>query len=251
MPDATTASPLQVWTARPADFGRAMPGDLARLLDDAERGRAARFRHESDRRSFVLAHALRRCVLAQWLATDPREIAFSHEPGGRPVLHRPRDERLYFSHSRSRDVIACAVTRIAPVGIDVETTHAGGADGALVARFVVPGHDDDLLAPGDNEPASRFYLHWTALEAFWKAGGKGLADGNPRIELRRNADGRHEVWLEGDSRGPHARLFRLQHSGGACVTLALCSTAEVCPQLFNANMRLFNVSPAPEMLSPR
>jgi len=231
------ACELEVWTARPSDFNATLPHDLDWLLDDTERERAARFRRDSDRRSYVLAHALRRSVLARWLAVDPREICFSQEPGGRPVLLTPRAGALYFSHSRSGDAVACAVTRLAPVGIDVETVRAGGADESLIARFVVPG---DGRAIAQEERAARFYFQWTALEAFWKAQGKGLADGNPRIECRRTASGRFEAWLEGEAHEPAARLLPIEVMDGACITLAICSTADVHWQLFNGNMQLFN-----------
>jgi phosphopantetheinyl transferase len=238
---------LEVWTARPADFGATLVQDLDPLLDDSERARAARFRHEADRRAYALAHALRRSVLAGWLAVDPREICFSQAPGGRPVLLAPGGDTLFFSHARSRDVVACAVTRLAPVGIDVEAAHAGGVDEQMISRFVVPGSDIGLA---QDERIARFYLDWTALEAFWKAEGKGLADGNPRVECRQAAGGRFEIWLEGDARGPRARVFPIPHSPGSLITLAICTTAGFRCELFDGNMQLFNARSAHEMLSP-
>lgn len=238
-----------------------MPRDLDWLLDEAERERAARFKHEADHRSYVLAHALRRAVLARWLAIDPREIVFSQEPGGRPVLAHPRDHSLHFSHSRTRDAVACAVTRLAPVGIDAQTAQAREADDELIARFVVLGDEGGPRGFTQDERTSRFYFYWTALEAFWKAEGKGLADGNPRIECRTNARGQFEAWLEGDSDAPRARLFPIERSPGSCITLALRAAksghianaigADVHPQLFNGNMQLFNALSAHQMLSPR
>jgi 4'-phosphopantetheinyl transferase len=242
------ASPsvLQAWIARPAEFDRATI-DPDRLLDEAERDRAARFKHVADHDAYVLAHALRRCVLARWLDCDPHEIAFSEERDGRPVLLRPRDAGLYFSHSRSREAVAFAVTRVAPVGIDVEPVRADAADEALIARFVVPPAN-----PADQQDrSSSFHFRWTALEAFWKAKGKGLADANPRIECRSGPQGQRQAWLEGDARGPQARLIALPSPPGLCVTIALCGTAEVHMQLFNANMHLFRAGSAHEMLSDR
>ena len=251
------ACPLQVWTARPADFGRTMPRDLDWLLDEAERERAARFKHEADLRSYVLGHALRRSVLARWLAIDPREIVFSQQPGGQPVLAAPREETAFFSHSCTRDAVACTVTCLAPVGIDVETAQVPGADEDLLARFVVPGDEGCPHEFTQDERSSRFHFYWTALEAFWKARGQGLADGNPRIEYRKNARGHFEVWLEGDLNAPHARLFPIGQTRGSAITLALRAPrfgsvdADVRPQLFNGNMQLFNSLSAHEMLSLR
>jgi len=239
---------LEVWTARPSDFGATLTSDLQWLLDETELERAARFRHDSDRRAYVLAHALRRCVLAKWLDADPRDLRFSHEPGGRPVLTGAGCGDLYFSHSRSRDVVACAVTRVAPVGIDVEPMRPGAADDAMIRRFVVRRARD---ACGQDERTSQFYFEWTALEAFWKAQGRGLADGNARIECRRHPRGHFEVWLEGDAQGARARLVPIERSGGACITVAICCADEVSWQLFNGNMQLFSAGAAHEMLSPR
>jgi phosphopantetheinyl transferase len=247
MPEAQ-AGELEVWTARLADFGGTMPRDVDHLLDDIERQRAARFKHEADRRAYVLAHALRRSVLARWLAIDPREIRLSEAPAGRPVLLAPRDDTLHFSHSRSRDIVAFAVTRVAPVGIDVEAPRAGGIDEDMISRFVMLGDGPPLA---HEQRASRLYFYWTALEAFWKAEGTGLADVNPRIECRQSASGQFDVWLEGDAQGPRARLFPIENSGGVCITLAICRTEEVRLQLFNGNTQLFNALPSHEMLSPR
>jgi 4'-phosphopantetheinyl transferase len=240
---------LQVWTARPTDFGATLAQDLDWLLDQAERERAGRFKHDADRRSYVLAHALRRLVLARWLGVDPHAIRFSHEPQGRPVLLGPNAGSVHFSHSRCREVVACAVTRVAAVGIDVEPVRTDGADEELIARFVVP---DGQYGVGAHERASRFFFQWTALEAFWKAHGQGLADSHPRIECRRDSRGSFEIWLEGDASGPRARLLAIDVARDACITAAICSPAEVEVrlQLFNGNTELFNTPRPHGMLSP-
>ncbi|MDB5883557.1 MAG: phosphopantetheinyl transferase-like protein [Ramlibacter sp.] len=237
---------LEVWTARPGDFDTAATQDLHGLLDDGERARAARFRHEADRRSYVVTHALRRLVLARWLEADPQDICFSQEPGGRPVLLAPSDSGLYFSHSRSREAVACAVTKVAPVGVDVEAVRADAIDEQIISRFVAPDGAADLAR---DQRVARFYFQWTALEAFWKAQGQGLSDGNPRIECRRHSDGQFEVWLEGHADGARARLIAVEQSERICATVAICSTAEVRTQLFNANAQLFTARQGHEMLS--
>jgi phosphopantetheinyl transferase len=238
---------FEVWTARPADIAATLAQELHGLLDGSERERAARFRHEADRRSYVASHALRRLVLARWLGADPREICFSQEPQGRPVLLAPVDSALYFSDSRARDVVACAITRVAPVGVDVEAVRPERMDEEMISRFVVPDAAGPLT---HDQRVARFYFHWTALEAFWKAQGEGLSDGNPRIECRRNPGGHFEIWLEGHAAGPRARVIRLERPDHTCATVAICSTAEVRSQLFNANFGSFMAPQGHEMLSP-
>ena len=66
-----------------------------------------------------------------------RQAVFSSEASGKPVLvNAPSKPKIYFSHSRSRNLVACAVTCVGPVGIDVEAVNASIADLRLLDRFV-------------------------------------------------------------------------------------------------------------------
>ena len=61
-----------------------------------------------------------------------------------------------------------AATRAAPVGVDLEHVDSKPVDAGLLGAFIV------TLQP---VTAQRFFYQWTALEAFWKSCGTGLADG--------------------------------------------------------------------------
>jgi 4'-phosphopantetheinyl transferase len=169
------AAEVRVWTACPHDLE---PGDeaaLAALLDAAERDRVSHFRFDAGRRSYLLAHALRRGVLGRALGMDPADLRFHHDAQGKPLLEGTPGS-LFFSHARTRGAVAVAVAQAAPVGVDIETIDASRADRTLLDRFIA--HSD----------ATDFFVQWAALEAFWKASGIGLADGNPRIRLHRDRD---------------------------------------------------------------
>ena len=169
------AAGIEVWTARPDAMGCDTCAELAALLDDEERGRAAQLRFEDDRRAFVVAHALRRMALAMALAVDPRDLRFGSGPNGEPVLLDVSGEPPAFSLTRTRGLVACAVSRIGPVGIDAEPVR-DDADPALLGPF--------MDAAAGSEGAQAFYQQWTALEAFWKACGLGLSASHPRIRLQ-------------------------------------------------------------------
>ena len=185
MPEAE----VRLACARPAQMGAACD-ELAAFLDGAELETARRLRFEADRRSFVVAHAMLRALVAHDCGIDPRKITLCHDARGRPYVAQAPG--LHVSLSRSREAAACAVTRVAPVGVDVEPIAARPADAGLLGEFV---------AAAEPVGTREFYFHWTALEAFWKACGTGLADGQPRIRcVARNAT-RFDVHLE---HGTHA-----------------------------------------------
>ena len=185
MPEAE----VRLACARPGKLGAADCDALAALLDAGELEASRRFRFDADRRSFVLARAMLRALVAHASGLDPREIALCHDARGRPYV--AQEPGLHVSLARSREAVACAVTRTAPVGVDIEPIGTKPVDAGLLGEFV---------ATAEPVGTRQFYFHWTALEAFWKACGTGLADGQPRICcVARNAT-RFDVHLEHGSR---------------------------------------------------
>lgn len=204
-------------TACPSSFGAADFAAFARLLDADERARARRFVFEGDRRAYVLAHALRRSLLAPHAGVAPAELRFETDAQGQPRL--ASDPQLHFSLSRTPHIVACAVTRAGPVGIDVEPQENAMHDLTLLQPFV-RSHGGDFLAA------------WTALEAFWKAMGTGLDERNPRIWLRAKRGGWSAVLEEGREDEPAAGHVLIQDArGGACLSVALRAPVDELPQV--------------------
>jgi 4'-phosphopantetheinyl transferase len=156
--------------ARPGDVPARDWDELAGSLDDGERDRSRRMRFDAGRQSFVLAHALLRALIAAESGLAGRDIRLVHDVKGRPFVRALPE--LHVSLSRTRDAVACAVTRTAPVGVDIERIDGKPIDAGLLGAFV---------ATREPVTARQFFFQWTALEAFWKSCGTGLADGQPRI----------------------------------------------------------------------
>lgn len=213
---------IHVWLARPDEVRDAQWGGLDALLDRQERARAARFKLPADRRSYVLEHALRRQVLSQALAVEPAAIVLVDEPGAKPVLVEPTSQSYFFSHSRSRGLVAFAITALKPVGVDVEALQDRAVDFNLLSRFVALPDAECRAAELGPDPARQFFFYWTALEAFWKASGSGLASGSPRIRCAMDGRGGCELSLEGDAPArPKARVAALDAVPGYAVALAM------------------------------
>jgi 4'-phosphopantetheinyl transferase len=217
---------VQIWTAQPAEPDETQWAALTVLLDEAEELRSRQFRMAEDRRSYVLAHALRRAALARALSVSPHEIVIAHEAGGKPVLVGPAATgAIFFSHSRSRDAVVFACSHAGPIGIDVASVDAAIADFDLLARFVALPEAKRREAELGSDLARQFFFYWTALEAFWKAAGTGLASGNPRIRCEKNRSGTFDILLEtSGAQQPSARVIPAISAAGCVVTLA-CLTS--------------------------
>lgn len=221
------AGDVHVWTARPKDVEPAQWPQLTAWLDAPALVCAAKFRHDEDRRAYVLAHALRRLAVASILAVPPVSLAFSSEASGRPFLTVPPDQAIHFSHSRSRALVACAVTRIGPVGIDAEPLEQGNADMALLHGLIaLPDAQQRHAAPGSDH-TQQFFFYWTLLEAFWKSRGRGLSFDHPMLHCQPTPQGWFEVSTSQagagghDGRGKRTWATALQGPPGCAITLAV------------------------------
>lgn len=190
--------------ARPGHWSAAQWHELEALLDTGERSAAQRFRFDADRGAYVVAHAMLKSLAVQESGLAAEEIELRHDARGRPFIAQL--PQLHVSLSRSSDAVACAVCSAAPVGIDIERIDGKPVDAGLLGAFVVTH---------EAVTARRFFFQWTALEAFWKAAGTGLADGNPRIRCVPRDASRFDVQLEG-SAGTAAGRGAIVHAYEDC-----------------------------------
>lgn len=203
--------------ARPAEVPPHDWGELESWLDVPERDRSRQFRFEADRRAFVLAHALLRGLVGAGSGLAAGDVHVVHDVKGRPFVERAPG--LHVSVSRSREAVACAASWAAPVGVDVEPIAGKPADAGLLGAFVVTH---------EAVTARQFFFQWTALEAFWKACGTGLADGQPRICCVPRSGSRFEVHIERSS-GPCAGRGAIVDAFPDCA-LAVVVRAPIEPQ---------------------
>lgn len=157
-------SSCEVWWA---DL-RQVPAQPPTLLDATERGRRDRLRLVADRERFTLGATLLRLVAAHHLGGPADRVRVDRTCAGCGRPHgRPRVAGVEVSVSHSGDLVAVAVTRSGPVGVDVEQ---------------VVDLDLDELRPSvlaaDDPPvtdAAGLLRVWTRKEALLKATGDGLA----------------------------------------------------------------------------
>lgn len=146
------------------------------LLDSEEQGRADRFYFEEDRRSFVAAHSLTRCVLSTLAGGSPQDWRFTVSEKGKPEAvmagSAPRI-RVNLSHTRGMALVAATVER--DLGIDVEASARSTLTLDIADRFFAPSEVAALHRMPPAELRDGLFAFWTLKEAFIKAIGLGLS----------------------------------------------------------------------------
>lgn len=172
---AQTAETVRVWHAAAAPE---LPGETEtfceRLMTDAERVAADRFRVRSARHQHVIGRAMARYLLSgdRW---GPQEIEFRLLDHGKPVVDRPLDARQSFNVAHTKGLVLCGIgPRRDWIGVDVEWLDRR-TDPDLAQRYFAASEIEQLNAvSSDSERQIVFLTLWTLKEAFIKAIGTGL-----------------------------------------------------------------------------
>ena len=147
------------------------------LLDEHEQRLAARFVCAKDRNLYIIAHAMLRRSLSQFVDVSPSDWCFEFGPQGRPELSgtaHPQLSQLRFNLSHSHRIAVCAITSTFDVGIDVEdSTRSAPLD--VADHFFSASEVATLRSLPINCQAERFFQYWTLKESYIKARGLGLS----------------------------------------------------------------------------
>jgi 4'-phosphopantetheinyl transferase len=132
---------------------------------------------EPGRQRTLLGRAALRALVSRVTGSDGKTWTLINLPGGKPQLNAPTgEEPLHASISHSGKLVACAVTRRGPLGIDVELHKPGRRFAALAERSF--GEAEQTAVARDGAPG--FYRIWTLREAMAKALGSGLVTATDR-----------------------------------------------------------------------
>lgn len=187
----------------------------AHLIDEAacclsaeELARAARFKVDSARQDFCVAHCLLRQTLSRYLHTDARSISYRYGEHGKPYLDAPASQSVHFSLSHSGDRLLIAVCRGTEIGVDIELVQER-SDPVRLASHCMSRDEAQQLARLTDPVAQRdcFFSLWTRKEAFIKVLGKGFFYPFNQTGMREIAPGVH---LAGSQDVPHYRVIDLE-----------------------------------------
>ncbi len=144
------------------------------MLNAEEIQRADRFVFQPDRDTFIAAHALARAMLSEATGAAPASWQFVKGRHGKPeVAAHINGPAPMFNISHTNGLVACALTRTHPIGVDVEASdRVTKLD--IAGRYFAPEETAQVRAASPEQGKQRFFRFWTLKEAFIKATGEGL-----------------------------------------------------------------------------
>jgi phosphopantetheinyl transferase len=132
----------------------------------------------------ALVREASRNVIASLIGVGCDAVDIYTAPQGKPLLRN--DAKLHFSISHSRDIAMMAITRVAPVGVDIEQIRAVPNAEAILRRFFT--HEDATGILTAHNRDRRFMEAWTRAEARVKVRGASVWESSipdPRTTIRK------------------------------------------------------------------
>lgn len=165
---------IDIWQTSVSLFeeNHALDG-LQLLLTKSDKAHIAQIRRSSEQKVKIVSRAFLRSVLTKYTGIAPTQLCFSHGLHGKPRLANI-GVSLEFNLSHSDNILACAVSRSFPVGIDVERVRSKRnlkRLGESVLSRDEWNEFDNLTA---QEQQDYFFDRWALKESFIKAIGQGL-----------------------------------------------------------------------------
>jgi 4'-phosphopantetheinyl transferase len=198
-PGSPSAGEVSLWLANLAALAREGPDPVAWLSPD-EKGNAARFVFERDRRAYIAARGALRAVLAASLELHPAKLELVYGPQGKPHLaSRHGASDLHFNLSHSGDWALIGLTRNSAIGVDVERIRNVGERALIADRFFAPAERTWIEGRPPQDRLRAFFRVWTRKEACLKATGRGLWADLHRFCVSEGGDGWSTVEVPGGS----------------------------------------------------
>lgn len=126
---------VHVWCAS-LDKPASQLAQFSSTLCPGEWQRADRFRFDRHRQWFIVRRGLLRMLLGRYLSVEPDQLVFDCDARGKPSFSEPHNGRtLHFNVSDSSGLVLYALTRRAPLGVDVEHIKPVRDMDGIAARF--------------------------------------------------------------------------------------------------------------------
>lgn len=168
---------IHLWFCSPDEIRDAkLLQGYRQILNDEENQRYTQFHFDKDRHPFLIAKALVRTVLSQYLPLTPAECLFEKNQYGRPCLKPGQmDGSLHFNLSYSKGLLVLAVMRDWQIAVDIENTQIQFEFTEIAKDFFSSAEYQIIKNLSEQQQKSRFFDFWTLKEAYIKARGMGLS----------------------------------------------------------------------------
>ncbi len=171
----TSDDPVRVWLARVPD-DPAIVSSRSACLSAEEHVRGARFRHSGARDEFVFRRIMLRELAGSILGVPSQRLQFSEGAFGKPYVSVPSNSELQFNISHAGGWVVVAVSRLNPVGVDIELPVSDLPIEFLTKQVCSVGEAAMLAGFPPDLRTAEFLRIWTVKEAYLKATGEGLTE---------------------------------------------------------------------------
>jgi 4'-phosphopantetheinyl transferase len=174
---------IHVWATTLAVEPAILEKLMATLSPD-EKQRASRFKFEYLRNRYIAGRGALRKIMARYVGEDAAGLRFEYLENGKPVSAQAfTSAGIHFNLAHTGDLALVAVTRMGPVGVDVECVRAIKNADELVARFFSKREDELFRRVSTEQKPAAFFNLWTRKEALLKATGEGITRSLNLVEV--------------------------------------------------------------------
>jgi len=158
---------------------------LWQILDIEERKRADRFYLDIHRRRFIVARAVLKGLIGQYLRISAASVKFVLGDRGKPALDPSiAADGLQFNLSHSHEYALYGFVCDRQIGVDLEYLRPINDAVDLAQRFFcLREYQAIAKLTDDSQKAIAFLRYWTTKEAFLKGIGAGIAGGLDQVEM--------------------------------------------------------------------
>ena len=174
---------LHIWRAKISDNIDKL-ANYWHLLSQDEQLRANEFYFSKDKNRYIIARAILKKLIANYIGSVPQSILLSYNSYGKPyLLINNYIHELKFNLAHSKDCIVYGFTKNIDIGIDIEFIDTNLITDNLVTYFCSDEEKDTLLKLCHQQKYHYFYELWVLKEAFIKALGLGFSYDITKINI--------------------------------------------------------------------
>jgi len=162
-----TDNEIHIWKIPAIDYTDNTLSDLS----VEERKKLTQLKNPQTKKVFFSSRQAIRKLFSSYLDCPAKQLEFAVHMQGKPFL-ASHDKKLEFNLSHSADRILLAVSRLGPVGIDIEAKRKLDNWEAIARKVFDQASLEKFLQL--NNPEAQFFHFWTGFEAKKKLSGNGI-----------------------------------------------------------------------------
>lgn len=169
---------VDIYLVRPQILDKEVHDFFKIITSTKEQEKINKKRTDKGKQDALITRGLIRCVLSRYAPIAPNDWTFDTGFNGKPSVSDEcllTENDIEFNLSHANGLIACAITKSQPLGIDVEYTERNSDTYKLAPRYFSESENRDLQTKPYNKQPLEFYKYWTLKESYIKACGGGLS----------------------------------------------------------------------------